>query len=302
MRWMLCLMGLYGKIGWLKWPSQRHKQKAMEALDKMGMADYAKRQISQLSGGQQQRVFLARALIQDADLYFMDEPLAGVDAATEQAIMTILRELKKNGKTVLVVHHDLQTVDQYFDHVLLLNRTVIHHGPTEKVFTPEHIAETYGGALRWMKGERYDAHLVYNDMQWVLVSTSLLGMAAGMIGCLAYWNRQSLMSDSLSHAALPGIVVAFMLLGEKHLLILIAGAAVSALIGALLIQWVTAASRIKEDTAMGIVLSVFFGLGTMLLTIVNRTSTGNQSGLDNFIFGQAATMVRSDVYMSGCWR
>ena len=93
------------------------------------------------------------------------------------------------------------------------------------------------------------------------------------------------------------IVVAFMLLGEKHLLILIAGAAVSALIGALLIQWVTAASRIKEDTAMGIVLSVFFGLGTMLLTIVNRTSTGNQSGLDNFIFGQAATMIRSDVYM-----
>lgn len=155
------LMGLYGKIGWLKWPSKHHKQKAMEALDKMGMADYAKRQISQLSGGQQQRVFLARALIQDADLYFMDEPLAGVDAATEQAIMTILRELKKNGKTVLVVHHDLQTVDQYFDHVLLLNRTVIHHGPTEKVFTPEHIAETYGGALRWMKGERYDAHLVY---------------------------------------------------------------------------------------------------------------------------------------------
>lgn len=136
-----------------------------------------------------------------------------------------------------------------------------------------------------------------SNMQWVLVSTSLLGMAAGMIGCLAYWKRQSLMSDSLSHAALPGIVVAFMLLGEKHLLILIAGAAVSALIGALLIQWVTAASRIKEDTAMGIVLSVFFGLGTMLLTIVNRTSTGNQSGLDNFIFGQAATMVRSGVYM-----
>ena len=134
-------------------------------------------------------------------------------------------------------------------------------------------------------------------MQWVLGSTILLGMAAGMIGCLAYWKRQSLMSDSLSHAALPGIVIAFMLLGQKHLLILIFGAAVSALIGALLIQWVTSASRIKEDTAMGIVLSVFFGLGTMLLTIVNRTASGNQSGLDTFIFGQAATMVRSDVHM-----
>ena len=136
-----------------------------------------------------------------------------------------------------------------------------------------------------------------SNMQWVLGSTILLGMAAGMIGCLAYWKRQSLMSDSLSHAALPGIVIAFMLLGQKHLLILIFGAAVSALIGALLIQWVTSASRIKEDTAMGIVLSVFFGLGTMLLTIVNRTASGNQSGLDTFIFGQAATMVRSDVHM-----
>lgn len=155
------MMGLYGKIGWLRWPGKKHKQKAMEALDKMGMADYAGRQISQLSGGQQQRVFLARALVQDAELYFMDEPLVGVDAATEQAIMTILRELKTKGKTVLVVHHDLQTVEQYFDHVMLLNRTVIHHGPTAKVFTPENIAQTYGGALRWMKGEDYLALPVY---------------------------------------------------------------------------------------------------------------------------------------------
>src|SRR5699024_6594183 len=123
-------MGLYGKIGWLKRPKPKHKQLAFEALDKMGMTAYANRQISQLSGGQQQRVFLARALVQDADLYFMDEPLAGVDAATERAIMTILKELKAAGKTVMVVHHDLQTVAEYFDHVMLLNRTIIEHGET----------------------------------------------------------------------------------------------------------------------------------------------------------------------------
>lgn len=122
-------------------------------------------------------------------------------------------------------------------------------------------------------------------------------MAAGMIGCLAYWKRQSLMSDALSHAALPGIVIAFVLVGHKDMLLLITGAAASALIGALLIQWVTSASRIKEDSAMGIVLSVFFGLGIMLLTIVNRTAGGNQGGLDTFIFGQAATMIRKDVIM-----
>ncbi|BFH13858.1 metal ABC transporter ATP-binding protein [Paenibacillus melissococcoides] len=145
------LMGLYGRIGWLRWPGRRHRELAMESLAKMGMADYAERQISQLSGGQQQRVFLARALVQDADLYFMDEPLAGVDAATETAIMTTLKELKLSGKTVMVVHHDLQTVEDYFDHVLLLNRTVVAHGKTAKVFTRENLHLAYGGALRWMK-------------------------------------------------------------------------------------------------------------------------------------------------------
>lgn len=145
------LMGLYGRIGWLRWPSRRHRDLAMESLAKMGMADYAERQISQLSGGQQQRVFLARALVQDADLYFMDEPLAGVDAATETAIMTTLKELKLSGKTVMVVHHDLQTVEDYFDHVLLLNRTVVAHGKTGKVFTRDNVHRAYGGALRWMK-------------------------------------------------------------------------------------------------------------------------------------------------------
>ncbi len=154
-------MGLYGQIGWLRRPTRKHKQKAYEALEKMGMGDYADRQISQLSGGQQQRVFLARALVQDADMYFMDEPLAGVDAATERAIMTILKELKAKGKTVLVVHHDLQTVEDYFDHVLLLNRTIINHGKTEDVFTMENIAETYGGNMRWMGEKREHAfHIV----------------------------------------------------------------------------------------------------------------------------------------------
>lgn len=122
-----------------------------------------------------------------------------------------------------------------------------------------------------------------------------LGVAAGVIGCMAYWKRQNLMSDALSHAALPGVVIAFLLLGEKNLLVLIIGAGISALIGAFLIQWVTSSSRISEDSAMGMVLSVFYGFGIMLLTIANRSAGGNQSGLDNFIYGQAAAMVRSDV-------
>lgn len=148
------MMGLYREIGWLKWPRRIHREKAMAALEQMGMADYAKRQISQLSGGQQQRVFLARALVQDAELYFLDEPLAGVDAATEGAIMHTLKTLKNRGRTVMVVHHDLQTVEDYFDHVLFLNRSVIAHGKTSDVFTKENIYRTYDGTLRWM-GEKF---------------------------------------------------------------------------------------------------------------------------------------------------
>ncbi len=140
-------MGRYGRIGWFKPVGRADKEAAHAALDRVGMADYAKRQISQLSGGQQQRVFLARALAQEADLYLMDEPFAGVDAATEKAIIRILQELREKRRTVLVVHHDLQTVPEYFDHVVLLNMRVVAQGPTSEVFTPENLRKTYGGRL-----------------------------------------------------------------------------------------------------------------------------------------------------------
>lgn len=144
------LMGTYGRLGWIRRPGAKEKAEAMECLRKVGMADYADRQISQLSGGQQQRVFLARALVQNAKLYFMDEPFAGVDAATEKAIITLLQELKRNGKTVIVVHHDLATVEQYFDSVLLLNVELMDFGPTRQVFTQEQLQRTYGGRLAFL--------------------------------------------------------------------------------------------------------------------------------------------------------
>ena len=140
-------MGLYKKIGWLRPVTRRYRDEAMHYLERVGMADYAKRQISQLSGGQQQRVFLARALSQQADVYLMDEPFVGVDAATERAIVVILQELREAGKSALVVHHDLQTVPEYFDHVLLLNMRMVATGPIPDVFTPENLRATYGGKL-----------------------------------------------------------------------------------------------------------------------------------------------------------
>ena len=141
------LMGRYGRLGLVKRPSKEDRDIARACLDKVKMLPYANRQISNLSGGQQQRVFLARALAQESDLYFMDEPFAGVDAATESAIIELLHELRSKGKTLMVVHHDLPTARSYFDTLLLLNMRVVAFGPTEEVFTNDLLQKTYGGRL-----------------------------------------------------------------------------------------------------------------------------------------------------------
>ena len=145
-------MGLYGKLGWFRRPGRREREKAMECLEKVGIAHLADRQISQLSGGQQQRVFLARALAQDARLYLTDEPFAAVDYKTERAIVALLRELKAQGSTVIVVHHDLATVPDYFDRVVILNKRLVAEGPVSEVFTRENVSEAYGGAVGFLAG------------------------------------------------------------------------------------------------------------------------------------------------------
>lgn len=158
------MMGRYGALGWFRRPGKSEREAALAALEKVGMADFAQRQISQLSGGQQQRVFLARALVQDADVYFMDEPFQGVDATTERAIVGLLKELRAAGKTVLVVHHDLQTVPEYFDWVTLLNVRRIASGPVEEVFTEENLRQTYGGRIAFVtrsgSGERAGGQMI----------------------------------------------------------------------------------------------------------------------------------------------
>ncbi len=136
-------MGRYGKVGWLKKVKKIDKEKVKEAIHQVEMEEFSERQISQLSGGQQQRVFLARALVQEAEIYFMDEPFQGVDNKTEKSIINILKKLRDENKTVIVVHHDLQTVKEYFDYVTFINVSVVASGPVEEVFTPENIEKTY---------------------------------------------------------------------------------------------------------------------------------------------------------------
>ena len=141
------LMGTYGRLGWFRRPGHAEREWARQCLNKVGLSQFERRQIGQLSGGQQQRVFLARALAQKAEIYFMDEPMAGVDAATEQIIFELLRELRQQGKTIIAVHHDLRTVPLYFDWVALLNMRLVASGPVETTFTPENLRKTYGGRL-----------------------------------------------------------------------------------------------------------------------------------------------------------
>jgi manganese/zinc/iron transport system ATP- binding protein len=144
------LMGRYGALGWLRRPGRRDRELALEALEQVGMIALADRQISQLSGGQQQRVFLARALVQDAPVYLMDEPFQGVDATTERAIVELLRRLRAEGRTVVCVHHDLQTVTEYFDWATLLNVRRIASGPVDEVFDAENLRLTYGGRVGFL--------------------------------------------------------------------------------------------------------------------------------------------------------
>ncbi len=141
------LMGQYRELGLLGRVRAEHRRRALDCLDRVGMGDFTDRQIGQLSGGQQQRVFLARALAQDADLYLLDEPFAGVDAATEKAIIQVLQDLKRAGTSLVCVHHDLATVTDYFDNVLLMNVRKIAEGPVATVFTPDNLQATYGGRL-----------------------------------------------------------------------------------------------------------------------------------------------------------
>jgi manganese/zinc/iron transport system ATP- binding protein len=141
------LMGRYAELGWFRRPGAADCKAAEEALDKLGILNLRDRQISELSGGEQQRVFIARALVQSASIYLMDEPLAGVDAQTEQKIIEILGEMRRDGKTIAIVHHDLQTAKRYFDNLIMLNLRLIAAGKTAEVFTEENLQKTYGGRL-----------------------------------------------------------------------------------------------------------------------------------------------------------
>lgn len=140
----VAIMGRYGSLGWFKRPGKSDWAKANQSLELVGLSDYATRPIQELSGGQQQRLFLARALTQEAQLYLLDEPFAGIDAHSEKMIISILHTMRDQGKTIIMVHHDLNTLKSYFDWALLINKKAVACGPISQAITPENLAQTYG--------------------------------------------------------------------------------------------------------------------------------------------------------------
>ena len=227
------------------------------------MEEFSDRQISQLSGGQQQRVFLARALVQDAEVYFMDEPFQGVDSKTEKSIVDILKKLRNEGKTVIAVHHDLQTVKEYFDYVTFINISVMASGHVNDVFTEENIEKTY-------KNKSLSNKIKEN-------------LEVKKVG------------DAVSHASLPGVCIAFLLTNSKNTEILLMGALSVGIICIGLIQVIQNYTKIKFDSALAFILSVFFGMGLVLMSYLNKLPGANKSGLNKFIFGQASTFLERDV-------
>ncbi len=141
------MMGRFSHIPWYKKAGKKEREIVIESLEKVGMLEYRKRQIGELSGGQQQRVFIARALAQHADIFFLDEPFVGIDVTSETIIIQLLRQLRDEGKTVFVVHHDLSKVEEYFDQLLLINKELVEFGTVKDVYKPDILSKTYKGSI-----------------------------------------------------------------------------------------------------------------------------------------------------------
>ncbi len=207
----LVLTGTYGRLGLLKSPGKKERQAALEALEQVGLADFTKRQISQLSGGQLQRVFVARAIVQQADIMILDEPFVGIDMKSEQEIMAILNQWRDAGKTLIVVHHDLNKVSNYFDELVVMNHGIIAEGPVEEVYTAQNIERAFSGrsfqraVCNQGRGERisslaefFTALGKYDFLQSALITAIMVGIMSGLIGSFIILRGMSLMGDAIS--------------------------------------------------------------------------------------------------------
>lgn len=265
-------MGTYAGMKVFQRIKNAEWQRVSKALEKVDMGKYSNHQIGELSGGQFQRVLLARCLAQNADFIFLDEPFVGIDLVSERIIMDTLKELKHQGKTVLIVHHDLSKVKKYFDNIILLNRNLIAHGSVESVFNEEnlkkpmeilYLLERGNNMLQNFINGLYDFHFLQN----ALITSVVIGVVSGTVGCFIILRGMSLMGDAISHAVLPGVAISY-ILGINFFI----GAIVFGLLASIIITFIKSNSVIKGDTAIGITFSSFLALGVILIGVANSST------------------------------
>ena len=230
--------------------------------------------IGELSGGQQRRIFLARALAQKPDMYFLDEPFVGVDVASEEKIIAILKELRDNGKTVVVVHHDLSKASDYFDELILLNKELIEYGIVEKVFQPEVMRRAYNNPFHSITNMEIklcinfiEEIIEYEFLQKALTTSIMVGIICGVIGCFIILRGMALMGDAISHAVLPGVALSYMI-GINFFF----GAVFTGVLTALGIGFISQNSRIKNDVSIGIMFTAAFASGIILITFMKSST------------------------------
>ena len=273
------LTGTYPNLGLFNVPGAKEKSASQQALADVNLSEFSQRQIGELSGGQLQRVFVARAIVQQADVIILDEPFVGIDMKSEAEIMSILKRWQEEGKTIIVVHHDLNKVTKYFDNLVIINRGVVASGTTSEVFTKENITTAFSIGLF------IDGLMQYNFLQTALITSILVGIMSGIIGSFIILRGMSLMGDAISHAVLPGVAVAYML-GINILF----GASVFGILAALLIGLVASKSKLKNDTAIGIVFSAFFALGFILISLAESATN-----LHHILFGNVLAVSDNDL-------
>lgn len=304
------MMGRYGHMGWLRRAKPRDREIVDAALARVGMSEFRHRQIGELSGGQKKRVFLARAIAQQGQVILLDEPFTGVDVQTEARIISLLRELRDEGCTMLVSTHNLGSVSEFCDYTVMVKGTVLASGPTETTFTAENLERAFSGVLRHVALTGAEAQIITDDerpfisgarrrptMSWLLEPfgyyymlnamwvSALVGGVCAFLSCYLMLKGWSLIGDALSHSIVPGVAGAYML-GLPFAL----GAFLSGGLAAGSMLFLQQRSRLKEDAIIGLIFSSFFGIGLFMVSL-NPTSVNIQT----IILGNILAIAPEDI-------
>ena len=280
-------LGTYQRVGLFRHLSKKEWGKVENVLRQVKLEEFSNHPISTLSGGQFQRMLIAQCLIQEQDILFLDEPFVGIDLVSEQIIMNLLQSLRREGKTIVIVHHDLSKVADYFDKVVILNKKLVGYGNVATAFTPDALKKAYGDSIVVFM-EFINDLMTYHFLQNALITAVVIGIVSGAIGCFIILRSMSLMGDAISHAVLPGVAISF-ILGINFFI----GAVIFGILASFIITFIKENSVIKGDTAIGITISSLQDLGVTLIRVANSSTD-----LFHILFGNLLAVQDSDKWVT----